>query len=107
MSIDSRLWSCPRCGGAFGLDGPNKLSPSAIRGADRTLWRYDAVLPASLGDGMTLGEGLTPLVAGTLAGRPVWFKLDCLLPTGSFKDRGAAVFVAHLRRLGLQRVIVD
>src|SRR5690606_20653763 len=37
----------------------------------------------------------------------VWFKLDGLLPTGSFKARGASVLVAHLRRIGLQRLVVD
>jgi threonine synthase len=29
------------------------------------------------------------------------------LPTGSFKDRGAAVLSAHLKRLGAERIIVD
>jgi threonine synthase len=105
--LDTRIWHCPRCGGAFALDGPNRLSPSAIHQGDPTLWRYESVLPARREVGRTLGEGMTPLVTGTLAGRPVWFKLDSLLPTGSFKDRGAAVFAAHLRRLGLNRVIVD
>lgn len=105
--LDTRLWHCPRCGGAFALDGPNALSPAAINQEDPTLWRYESVLPVRREDGRTLGEGMTPLVAGTLADRPVWFKLDSLLPTGSFKDRGAAVFAAHLRRLGLDRVIVD
>jgi len=106
-NLDTRVWQCPRCGGAFGLGGPNELSPASIQVADPTLWRYEAVLPARREDGCSLGEGMTPLVAGTLAGRPVWFKLDNLLPTGSFKDRGAAIFAAHLRRVDLRHVIVD
>ena len=105
--LDTRLWQCPSCGGAFALDGPNQLSPSAIHAGDPSLWRYESVLPVRRDDGRSLGEGMTPLVAGTLSGRSVWFKLDHLLPTGSFKDRGAVVFAAHLQRLGLQRVIVD
>ncbi len=105
--LETRRWQCPRCGGAFALEGPNELSPSTINSNDTSLWRYEQVLPAQREDGRSLGEGMTPLIAGTLAGRPVWFKLDSLLPTGSFKDRGAAVFAAHLRRLGLSRVIVD
>lgn len=105
--LDTRHWRCPHCGGAFALDGPNLLLPSSIQTADFSLWRYAAILPARREAAPSLGEGMTPLVGGTLSGHPVWFKLDSLLPTGSFKDRGAAVFVTHLRRLGLRRVIVD
>lgn len=105
--LEVAAWRCPGCGGAFGLDGPNRLVPEAIEVADPTLWRYRAVLPVGREHACSLGEGMTPLVDGSLLGRPVRFKLDALLPTGSFKDRGAAVLVAHLRRLGLRRVIVD
>jgi threonine synthase len=106
-SLDAPVWRCAACGGAYALDGPNHLAPEAIDRADNTLWRYSAVLPVAREHARSLGEGMTPLVAGTLAGREVWFKHDALLPTGSFKDRGATVLVAHLRRLGLNRVIVD
>lgn len=106
-SLDAPIWRCPACGGALALDGPNQLTPETIAADDRTLWRYAAVLPVAREDARSLGEGMTPLIAGTLGGHAVWFKLDALLPTGSFKDRGAAVLVAHLRRLDLTRVIVD
>ncbi|HET9014392.1 MAG TPA: pyridoxal-phosphate dependent enzyme [Thermomicrobiaceae bacterium] len=105
--LETTAWRCPRCGGAFGIDGPDLLVPEAIERADPTLWRYRAVLPVGREHARSLGEGMTPLVPGTLLGRPVRFKLDALLPTGSFKDRGAAVLVAHLRRLGLRRIVVD
>lgn len=105
--LDAPIWRCPACGGALALDGPNRLTAEMIARDDRTLWRYGAVLPVARERARSLGEGMTPLIAGTLGGKPVWFKHDALLPTGSFKDRGAAVLVAHLRRLGLTRVIVD
>ena len=105
--LGTNLWRCPVCGGAFGLDGPNTLDATAIDPAAPGLWRYHAILPVDLADACSLGEGMTPLVRGTLAGQAVWFKVDALLPTGSFKDRGAAVLVAHLRRTGKRRVIVD
>jgi threonine synthase len=50
---------------------------------------------------------MTPLVLGRLAGHDVWFKNDALLPTGSFKDRGATLLVSHLRSLSVARVVVD
>lgn len=106
-SLDAVVWRCAACGGAYALDGPNQLSSEIIDRTDNTLWRYGAVLPVGREHAHSLGEGMTPLVAGTLAGREVWFKHDALLPTGSFKDRGAALLVAYLHRLGLTRVIVD
>jgi threonine synthase len=106
-SIDTPAWRCPACAGAFALAGPNQVDRATILPDEPTLWRYDALLPVTRENARSLGEGMTPLVAGTLAGRPVWFKCDHLLPTGSFKDRGAVVLVAHLRRLGRTRVIVD
>jgi threonine synthase len=105
--LEAVVWRCPACGGAFGLDGAPLLDLTTLDPTDQTLWRYASTLPVARADAASLGEGMTPLVAGQLAGRPVWLKLDALLPTGSFKDRGAAVLVAHLRRLGLARVIVD
>ena len=105
--LDAAIWRCPACGGALALDGPNSLATATIRRDDPSLWRYADLLPVTKADARSLGEGMTPLVPGTLAGRAVWFKLDYLLPTGSFKDRGAAVLVAHLRRLGRTRIVVD
>ena len=105
--IDTRNWRCPVDGGAFALDGPNEITPELLDPSEPTLWRYAALLPAPRPVSYSLGEGLTPLVRGHLAGRDVWFKNDALLPTGSFKDRGAAVLVSHLQRLDLTRVIVD
>lgn len=105
--LDAAIWHCPVCGEALALDGPNDLTAAEIDRNDPTLWRYGAILPVSKEHAHSLGEGMTPLVRGTLWGRPVWFKCDNLLPTGSFKDRGAVVLVAHLKRLGIERIIVD
>lgn len=105
--LDAAIWRCPQCGGALALDGPNDFAAATIHRDDPSLWRYADLLPVAKEHARSLGEGMTPLVPGTLAGREVWFKLDYVLPTGSFKDRGAAVLVAHLRRLGLTRIIVD
>ncbi|MCX7623616.1 MAG: pyridoxal-phosphate dependent enzyme [Thermomicrobium sp.] len=103
---DVAQWRCPRCGGVLAIDPPLRLDPAAIASDDPTLWRYAAVLPAAR-PRRTLGEGMTPLVAGELDGEPVWFKLDFSLPTGSFKDRGASVLVASLAAAGVRCLTVD
>jgi len=45
---------------------------------------------------ITMGEGMTPLVEHVFAGRNVYFKLEYVSPTGSFKDRGTTVLVTKL-----------
>jgi len=47
------------------------------------------------------------LVGVEWAGRPVKMKLESLNPTGSFKDRGAALLVAALRATGVRDVVED
>ncbi|MER3421833.1 MAG: hypothetical protein C4290_15480, partial [Chloroflexota bacterium] len=61
---------------------------------------------------VTLGEGQTPVVAlprwGEHVGlRRVSAKLEFLTPTGSFKDRGAAVLVTRARELGAGWLVED
>lgn len=105
--LETEHWRCPACGSAFGIDGPNRLDPEQIDPMAPGLWRYGHLLPVEPTHAVSLGEGMTPLIPGKLAGLDVRFKLDALLPTGSFKDRGAALLAAHLKRIGRRRVIVD
>ena len=67
------------------------------------LWTFDGFLP--VGREVTLGEGWTPL-----ADAPEWnaqFKLDYVFPSGSFKDRGAALALSRAVELGVERVVED
>ena len=68
------------------------------------VWRYRDWV--GIGPPVTLGEARTPLVRLPLAGT-VYAKNDSLLPTGSFKDRGAAVLVAWLRARGAAHIVLD
>ena len=53
---------------------------------------------------VTLGEGMTPLVK---LAEDVLLKMDYYMPTLSFKDRGAAVLIAHCKSIGVDRVVQD
>jgi threonine synthase len=70
------------------------------------LWRYAAHLPIhDLRHAVSLGEGQTPLIPSARLGagvgvRDLWFKLEGSCPTGSYKDRVAAVGMARLLELG-------
>ncbi|MER3439688.1 MAG: threonine synthase, partial [Chloroflexota bacterium] len=106
-TASAATWRCPACGGPLSWRGPERLERSAIRLELPSLWRYAAVLPVSPARAVSLGETLTPLVAGTLDGTPVRYKVDFLLPSGSFKDRGAAVLISYLRSTGVTHAIED
>ncbi|MEY2459418.1 MAG: threonine synthase [Acidimicrobiaceae bacterium] len=62
--------------------------------------------PASL-PRVTMGEGNTLLATLKVAGREVLGKLEFEAPTGSFKDRGAAVLIAAALDVGATRVVAD
>jgi len=97
-------WSCPVCRGPLDLDfSPTPARQASLAGRVNSLWRYAECLPLSA-PAISLGEGRTPLVE--LAG-PVLAKLDFLMPTLSFKDRGAVMLAALAQRLGPERVIAD
>jgi len=68
-----------------------------IRVKNYTVWRYAKFFPyVKETKIVTLGEGWTPLVR--FSGN-VYFKLENLNPTGSFKDRGSTVLVSTLHKL--------
>ena len=102
---DRPVWRCEECAGelrVIGLDSP------AIADGGRGLWKWSNTLPVRLTDRSTLlGEGDSPLVPIEIDGVAVHLKLDSLLPSGSFKDRGAAVLATWLRAISAERIIVD
>jgi len=122
--------SCPRCESRYNAHKPQNLcacgSPllarydldairkavdvSVIGGREPNLWRYRELLP--VGDDaavVTLGEGFTPLLPAARYGAHIGVprllvKDEGLIPTGSFKARGAAVGVSRARELGIAHI---
>jgi threonine synthase len=100
-------WRCD-CGGPLDLACRPRFDRRRIAGRGPTLWRYREALPlAPEATPVHLGEGYTPLLQGRVGGFPVWLKQDHLFPTGSYKDRGAALLISHAAALGVQRVVED
>ncbi|MDQ1605449.1 MAG: threonine synthase [Actinomycetota bacterium] len=115
---------CPRCGRTHDAQSLTNLcacgspllarydlsavstTPSDVATRTPDLWRYHELLPVqSASSVVTLGEGMTPLLdlarLGDLLGLPrLKMKDEGLLPTGSFKARGAAVGVSRASELG-------
>lgn len=97
---------CPACGAP--LSFVRRPSPQGSFGdlEGRGVWRYSPFLPEV--PPVSLGEGGTPLLPSTRLGADLGvqllFKLEHLNPTGSFKDRGAAVMVAVLGERGARKL---
>ncbi len=78
-----------------------------------SLWRYGPLLPLADADrAVTLGEGWTPLHRADRLARAVGcgelrVKNEGVSPTGSFKDRGAAVALSRYRELGVSAVVLN
>ncbi len=56
---------------------------------------------------LTLGEGNTPLLKRELANKEVYLKVDYLQPSGSFKDRGAALLIDQLQKNNINKIVED
>lgn len=56
---------------------------------------------------VSLGEGGTPLIAVNHDRHKVYLKCEQHNPTGSFKDRGAAILVSSLRAAGVEEAVED
>jgi threonine synthase len=106
--LGSLAWRCPDCHGVLDLAGFAPAMPGTAELAARRpgMWRYAEALPIAEPHDITLGEGMTPLV--TAPGQPgARLKVDYLMPTGSFKDRGAVLLAALAARLGVPRLMAD
>lgn len=119
---------CPKCDQTFETEQPHQLcgcgspllvrydlqrvgrhiSKEAVKSRPPDLWRYRELLPVvDERNIVTLGEGMTPLLPlkklGQQLGMPhLYLKDEGIIPSGSFKARGAAVGVSRAKELGVK-----
>jgi threonine synthase len=90
-------FKCFYCGQPLDVQLHVNFEAEKIRKKDYNVWRYAKFFPyVNETEIITLGEGWTPLIK--FSGN-VYFKLESLNPTGSFKDRGSTVLISTLRKL--------
>lgn len=105
-SVESLVWRCT-CGGVLDVaDFGATIDPTQLGGRVPTLWRYQEALPIRVDRAVSMGEGMSPLVHSTGLDH-VALKLDFLMPTLSFKDRGAVVMATLARHLAVRSAIID
>src|SRR5688572_21305523 len=95
---------CPLCNGIVLVTYSDLAIP--VDAERPGLWRYASHLPLTDSNfAVSLGEGNTPLLRSghleqELGVGELYFKLEGSNPTGSYKDRIAAVGLSRLRELG-------
>lgn len=104
--LDQPRWSADD-GGYLNLTPGAGLKRGQIRQERYSVWRYAAAIPVDDAHAVTLGEGWTPLNVSEWHGARTHFKLEFMMPTGSFKDRGMTVMVSYLKSRGINRVLED
>jgi threonine synthase len=106
VDVSTRNAKC-ECGGLWKLDyKPPKFDLALVDQDTWGIFRYRAFMPL-LGEEwrqISLGEGMTPVIQFD---NDVLLKMDYFMPTLSFKDRGAAVLIAHCKAIGVESVVQD
>lgn len=107
LPLNSRAWR-GASGQPLDLGGLPPFDPRQIDRDVWSLWRYRAFLPLPAdARPVTLGEGMTPLVPADLQGRTVYYKLEFMAPTGSYKDRGVTTLISGLKAADIDSLIED
>lgn len=102
----TRLAKCA-CGGLWQLDyKAPAFDPVLIDKSCWNIFRYRAFMPLAddCWQDISLGEGMTPVMPFD---KDLMLKMDYFMPTLSFKDRGAAVLIAHCKAIGVDSVVQD
>ena len=120
--------TCPKCQATYESEKPVQLcrcgSPLLVAydmarvakhfakkdlaGRKADLWRYRELLPVKKEENIvSLGEGMTPLLPLKNLGSEInlphlYLKDEGIIPTGTFKARGAAVGVSRAKELGIK-----
>ncbi len=91
-------WKCPRCGYPYRIVWEEPFNPKDIDSHDYSLWRYRRFIAvARQGERVSMGEGLTPLIPTSTP--YLYAKLEFMMPTGSYKDRGSTVLITSVKHL--------
>jgi threonine synthase len=100
--------SCVACGGMIGLPNGITFDREKISEGAPGIWRYkDSFGLPHQAPILTLGEGNTPLVPIEGVGGKLFLKLESTNPSGSYKDRLAAVLVSALDAGGVKSAVED
>ncbi|MBN1261838.1 MAG: pyridoxal-phosphate dependent enzyme [Anaerolineae bacterium] len=117
MAPDPYAFQCEACGSSW-MDAVYACEtlpanwPDIVNTRPASMWRYTELMPfADDFQILSIGEGWTPLIRAAALQQEsgctaLWIKDERRQPTGSFKDRQAAVAVSALRAQGIKEVVL-
>ena len=108
-SPEEKLFRCPSCSSYFNLKLDRlKFDPESLdNNSGSGIWRYKSVIPVKKENIISYSEEKTPLTSYSSESGELLIKLDYLFPSGSYKDRGAAVMVSKVKELNVDYVVED
>ena len=90
-SLEEPVWKC-ECGGIVDVKGTGMFPKQELKKRPSNFWRYREALALSNNNKcISLGEVMTPVLNIVFRGWGISVKLESVLPTGSYKDRGIAL----------------
>jgi|694.fasta_scaffold04358_12 threonine synthase len=100
-------WKCS-CGGLLQIKKGVLDFQRDENNKNTGLWRY-AKLISAFNDlqPISLGEGNTPITSASWENKEIHLKWEGMLPTGSYKDRGATAMISMLSYLGVKSIVED
>lgn len=103
----SLKWQC-NCGGSLNCEFMPVFTKEDIVKERNSMWRYEGIYPLTYDDiKVSFNEGFTPLVKIKSEYCNICIKMDQLMPTGSFKDRGTVMVINYLKKHGIKKITED
>jgi len=106
FKYDDIVWRCDACGSPLNVIYESKFEIGQIQFKLMGLWKFKRFLPPTK-NRVSLGEGNTPIIRAILGSKEAFLKLDYIMPSGSFKDRGAALAISWVISKTKYRTVIE
>ena len=104
LDFNPLIFKCPNCGSPLKIEWERTSSSFKIDEDIDGIFKFRRFYPPNL-PVTSLGEGNTPIIRSGEGN--LYFKLEYLNPSGSFKDRGSALAISLVKKYGFKEVNED
>ena len=104
LDFNPLLFKCPDCGSPLNIEWEKTFSSFKLDKNINGVFKFRRFFPPDL-PVTSLGEGNTPIIKSGEG--DIYFKLEYLNPSGSFKDRGSALAISLVKKYGFKEINED